>query len=154
AARMEQMAKPGSVLTTTGTLELAEGYVAMKALGPVPVEGLAHPVQIYDGTGAGAARTRLPAASRPGLPPFGGPNVQVEQLRPARQRAVRGQGQVVALVGEAGVGKSRLLYEFIHSHHLLGWRVLESASVSYGRGTSYLPVIDLLKSYFAIMDRD
>ena len=154
AARMEQMAKPGSVLTTAHTLELAEGYVAMKSLGPVPVKGLAHPVQIYEVTGAGVARTRLQAAAGRGLTRFVGRNVELEQLRRAQQLAVRGQGQVVALVGEAGVGKSRLLYEFIHSHHLLGWRVLESASVSYGRGTSYLPVIDLLKSYFAIMDRD
>src|SRR6266480_4230540 len=154
AARMEQMAKPRSVLTTTGTLELAEGYVAMKPLGPVTVKGLANPVQIYEVTGASAARTRLQAAAGRGLTRFVGRNVELEQLRRAHQLAVRGQGQVVALVGEAGVGKSRLLYEFIHSHHLLGWRILESASVSHGRGTSYLPVIDLLKSYFAIMDRD
>ena len=69
-------------------------------------------------------------------------------------RTAAAGGQVVAIVGEAGVGKSRLIYEFTHSHHLQGWRVLEAGSVSYGKATSYLPVIDLLKSYFGIEDRD
>src|SRR5262249_32749052 len=103
---------------------------------------------------SGRGVSRLQAAAGGGLTRCVGRNVEWEQLRCAQQLAVRGQGQVVALVGEAGVGKSLLLYEFIHSHHLLGWRVLESASVSYGRGTRYLAVIDLLESYFAIMDRD
>jgi hypothetical protein len=65
-----------------------------------------------------------------------------------------GHGQVVAVVGAAGVGKSRLVHEVIHSHRLHGWRILESAAVSYGKATSYLPVIDLLKGYFKIQDRD
>src|SRR5262245_11577429 len=91
AARMEQMAKPGSVLTTAGTLKLAEGYVAVKPLGPVPVKGLANPVQIYEVTGAGAARTRLEAAAGRGLTRFVGRNVELEQLRRAQQLAVRGQ---------------------------------------------------------------
>ena len=65
-----------------------------------------------------------------------------------------GHGQVVAVVGEPGVGKSRLVYEFTHSHRAPGWLILESGSVSYGKATSYLPVIDLLKSYFKIQDRD
>src|SRR5260370_41834034 len=78
----------------------------------------------------------------------------MEQLRRALLLAAAGHGQVAAIVGEAGVGKSRLLYEFTHSHHLQGWRVLESASVSHGKATRYLPVIDLLKSYFAIVDPD
>jgi predicted ATPase len=65
-----------------------------------------------------------------------------------------GRGQVAAIVGEAGVGKSRIVYEFSRSHRLQGWLVLESASVSYGKATSYLPVIDLLKGYFKIQARD
>jgi tetratricopeptide (TPR) repeat protein len=78
----------------------------------------------------------------------------VEQLRRAQQLAANGHGQIAAIVGEAGVGKSRLVYEFTHSHRLHGWLILESASVSYGKATSYLPVIDLLKGYFKIQDRD
>src|SRR6516165_3299352 len=117
AARMEQMAKPGSVLTTAHTLELAEGYVAVKPLGPVPVKGLAHPVQIYEVTGAGVARTRLQAAAGRGLTRFVGRNVELEQLRRVQQLAGQGHGQVVAIVGEAGVGKSRLVREFLNSKH-------------------------------------
>jgi tetratricopeptide (TPR) repeat protein len=154
AARMEQMAKPGSVLTTAGTLELAEGYVAVKPLGPVPVKGLAHPVQIYEVTGAGAARTRLEVAAERGLTRFVGREFELQQLRRAQQLAGQGHGQVVAIVGEAGVGKSRLVHEFVHSHHTADWLVLESNSVSYGRATPYLPVIELLRHYFQISVHD
>ena len=105
-------------------------------------------------TGAGPARTRLQAAARRGLTRFVGRDAELEQLRRAQQLAGDGHGQVAAIVGEAGVGKSRLVYEFTHSHRLQGWLVLESASVSYGKATSYLPVIDLLKGYFKIQDRD
>ena len=154
AARMEQLASPGSILLTPSTLALVEGFVAVKPLGPVPVKGLVEPVEVYEVTGAGSARTRLQAAARRGLTRFVGRDAELEQLRCAQQLAVSGHGQVAAVVGEAGVGKSRLVYEFTHSHRLQGWLVLESASVFYGKATSYLPVIDLLKGYFRIQDRD
>jgi class 3 adenylate cyclase len=148
AARMEQIADRGAIVITPETLALVEGYVEVQSLGPVPVKGLADAVEVYEVTGAGPARTRLQAATRRGLTRFVGRDVEVEQLRRAQQLAGNGHGQVVAIVGEAGVGKSRLVYEFTHSHHLHGWLTLESASVSYGKATSYLPVIDLLKGYF------
>jgi class 3 adenylate cyclase len=154
AARMEQIADPGAIVIAPDTLALAEGYVEVKSLGPVPVNGLADPVEVYEVTGAGPARTRLQAATRRGLTRFVGRDSELEQLRRAQQLASSGQGQVAAIVGEAGVGKSRLLYEFTHSHRMQGRLVLESASVSYGKATSYVPVIDLLKGYFKIHDRD
>ena len=154
AARMEQLADPGAIVITPDTLALAEGYVEVKSLGPVPVKGLADPIDVYEVTGAGSVRTRFQAAARRGLTRFVGRDAELEQLRCAQQLAANGQGQVAAIVGEAGVGKSRFVYEFTHSHRLQGWRVLESASVSYGKATSYLPVIDLLKGYFGIQDRD
>jgi class 3 adenylate cyclase/tetratricopeptide (TPR) repeat protein len=154
AARMEQLAGPGTILLTPSTLELVEGYVAVKPLGPAPVKGLAEAVEVYEVTGAGPARTRLQAAGRRGLARFVGRDVELDQLRRAQELAGQGHGQVTAIVGEAGVGKSRLVYEFTHSHRLQGWLVLEAASVSYGKTTSYLPVIDLLKDYFKIQDRD
>jgi len=154
AARMEQLASPGNVLLTASTLELVEGYVAVRPLGPVPVKGLAEPVDVYEVTGTGPARTRLQASARRGLTRFVGRDAEVEQLRRAQQLAGDGHGQLAAVVGEAGVGKSRLLYEFTRSHRLQGWVILEAASVSYGKATSYLPVIDLLKGYFKIQDRD
>jgi class 3 adenylate cyclase/tetratricopeptide (TPR) repeat protein len=154
AARMEQLADPGAIVITPDTLALVEGYVEVKSLGPVPVKGLAEPVEIYEVTGAGPARTRLQASARRGLTRFVGRDAEVDQLRRAQQLAGDGHGQVAAIVGEAGVGKSRLVYEFTHSHRMQGWLVLESASVSYGKATSYLPVIELLKGYFKIQDRD
>ncbi|HWN90931.1 MAG TPA: adenylate/guanylate cyclase domain-containing protein, partial [Verrucomicrobiae bacterium] len=154
AARMEQIADPGAIVITPDTLALVEGYVEVKSLGSVPVKGLADAVEVYEVTGAGPARTRLQATARRGLTRFVGRDAELEQLRRAQQLAGSGHGQVAAIVGEAGVGKSRLVYELTHSHRLQDWLVLDSASVSYGKATSYLPVIDLLKGYFKIQDRD
>src|SRR5262245_21083347 len=153
AARMEQVAIPGSILLAPSTLELVEGYVQVAALGPVPVKGLSEPVIVYDLLGAGIARSRLQAAAARGFSKFVGRDTELDTLRRTLEQAGSGHGQLVALVGEAGVGKSRLAWEFGHSHRTQGWLVLESGSVSYGRATSYLPVIDLLKSYCGIEDR-
>jgi class 3 adenylate cyclase/tetratricopeptide (TPR) repeat protein len=150
ASRMEQMAKPGSVMTTADTHRLAEGYIAMKSLGPVPVKGLVEPVPIYEVTGAGPARTRLQAAAERGLTRFVGRDVELEQLRRAQQLAGQGHGQVVAIVGQAGVGKSRLIHEFVHSERTSGWLVLESNATSYGHATPYLPITELLRNYFKV----
>src|SRR5262245_5386506 len=124
------------------------------ALGPVPVNGLEEPVAVLELVGASAVRRRLQAAAARGLTPFVGRQQELEALHQALARAQTGHGQVVALVGEAGVGKSRLVYECVHSHRTQGWRVLESTSVSYGKATSYFPMIDLLKRYCHIDDSD
>ena len=154
AARMEQMAMPGSILITADTLSLTEGFVQVKPLGPVNVKGLNEPVEVYEITGAGPVRSRLQAAAARGLTRFVGRSAEFETLCQALERAGGGRGQVVALVGEPGVGKSRLFWEFTHSRRTVDWLILESGSVSYGKATAYLPVIDLLKAYFAIEDRD
>ena len=154
AARMEQLATPGSIRLTAETLRLAEGLVQVMALGPVPVKGLAEPVEVFELVGVTALRRRLQAAVARGLSPFVGRQAELETLQQALARAGAGQGQVVALLGEPGVGKSRLVYEFLHSHHTQGWLRLESSSVSYGKATAYLPVCDLLKAYCHIEDRD
>jgi class 3 adenylate cyclase/tetratricopeptide (TPR) repeat protein len=154
AARMEQLAPPGTVRLTGETARLSEGYAEVRSLGPIPVKGLPAPIEIFDLTGAGAARTRLQVAVLRGLTRFVGRDAEVEHLRRVLGHAGAGRGQVVAIVGEAGVGKSRLSYEFTHSHRVQDWLILEASSVSYGKATSYLPVIDLLKGYFKIGDRD
>jgi class 3 adenylate cyclase/tetratricopeptide (TPR) repeat protein len=154
AARMEQMAMPGAILITPAVLGLVEGIVQVKALGAMPVRGLRDPVEVYEVTGAGVVRSRLQAAAVRGLTRFVGRQPELETLQQALAQAQAGHGQVVAMVGEAGVGKSRLVYEFIHSHHTPGWLVLESASVSYGKATPYFPVIDLLKRYSHVEERD
>ena len=154
AARMEQLASPGSILLPQTMLDLVEGYVAVKSLGLVPVKGLAQAVEVFEITGPGPARMRLQASARRGLTRFVGRDGELEQLHRAQQLTAGGHGQIVALVGEAGVGKSRLVYEFAQSHRMEGWLLLESASVSYGKATSYLPIIELLKRYFKIHDHD
>ncbi len=154
AARMEQLATPGTIRLTANTLALAEGYVEVKAIGPIPVKGLAEPVEVYELTGAGAARTRLQAARARGLTRFVGRNTELDQLRRAAEETRRGHGRIVAVVGEPGVGKSRLYYEFIRSHHVQDWLILEASSVSYGKATPYLPLADFLRSYFKIDARD
>jgi class 3 adenylate cyclase/tetratricopeptide (TPR) repeat protein len=154
AARMEQLATPGTVRLTGGSVRLAEGYIEVRSLGLIPVKGLAEPVEIFELIGAGQARTRLQAAALRGLTHFVGRDAEIEHLRRVLDRAAGGHGQVVSIVGEAGVGKSRLTYEFTHSHRVQDWLILEASSMPYGKATSYLPVIDLLKGYFKIGDRD
>jgi class 3 adenylate cyclase len=154
AARMEQMALPGSILLSAETLGLAEGYVEVRVLGPLPIKGLEAPLEVYELTRAATVRSRFQAAAARGLTRFVGRESELEQLRQALERARAGHGQVVAVVGEAGVGKSRLYWEFTHSHRAQGWLVLESGSVSYGKATNYLPILELLRAYFAIEPAD
>src|SRR5499433_2594862 len=154
AARMEQLAPPGTIRLTAATLQLVEGAVRVTALGPIPVKGLAEPVEVFELVGATPVHRRLQAAVARGLTRFVGRDQELAALTLALAQAGRGQGQLVALLGEAGVGKSRLVYELVHSHRIQGWRVLESVSVSYGKATPYFPVIDLLKRYAHVEDTD
>src|SRR5262249_34011598 len=131
AARMEQAAMPGSILLPPDTLRLVEGYLQVKPLGSMQGKGLSTPVEGYELTGAAPARSRLQAAAIRGLTKFVGRDTELEVLCQTLDQAAAGQGQVVALVGEPGVGKSRLVWEFTHSHRTQGWLVLESRSVSY-----------------------
>ena len=154
AARMEQLATPGSIRLTAATLALADGFVEVRPLGPIPIKGIAEPVEAFELLGAAAARTRLQAQRARGLTSFVGRDAEMEQLRRAADEARRGHGQIVAVVGEPGVGKSRLYFEFTHSHHSQGWRLVEASSVSYGKATALLPLADLLRAYFRIDSRD
>jgi class 3 adenylate cyclase/tetratricopeptide (TPR) repeat protein len=154
AARMEQLARPGTTLLTADTLRLAEGYIEVQPRGPVPVKGLPLPVEIYELVRFGPVRSRLQAAAVRGLTPFVGREREVDKLREVRERAAAGHGQIVAVAGEPGVGKSRLLWEFAHSHRMSGWRVLECTAMSHGKTISYLPVSDMLRGYFQIDERD
>jgi class 3 adenylate cyclase/tetratricopeptide (TPR) repeat protein len=154
AARMEQMAMPGSILLTPEAWRLVEGYVQVTSQGPVAVKGLSAPVEVYELVGAGPVRSRLQAAAVGGLTRFVGRARELDDIDQALQSSGSGHGQVVALVGEAGVGKSRLVYECLRSHRTQGWLVLEAASVSYGKATPYFPVIDLLKRYVHVEDAD
>ena len=126
----------------------------MKPLGPLPVKGLSEEIPVYEVTGAGAARTRLQAAAARGLTPFVNREAEFDQLNRAKQAAAGGHGPAVAIIGEAGVGKSRFVDQFMHAQHATDWLVLEFSSVSYERTTPYLPVIELLRQYFNISSED
>ena len=154
AGRMQQMAKPGSTLLTHATLRLAEGYVRVRSLGPSPIRGLAEELEVFELLGTGPSRTRLQASAARGLTRFIGRGAELEQLRAALERARAGRGQVVAIVGEPGVGKSRLVLEVAHSHRTDGWLVLEASAVSYGKAAPFMPVVELLKTYLGIEERD
>lgn len=154
AARMEQLATPGTIRLTGETLRLVEGLIQVQSLGPIPVKGMTDPIAVFELVGASPIRRRLQAAAVRGLTRFVGRQSELEALHQALDHASIGYGQIVAVIGDPGVGKSRLFYEFIQSHHTQGWLVLESASVSYGKTTPYFPVIDLLKGYFQIEPRD
>ena len=150
AARMEQLADPGRVLVAPNTARLVEGYFDLRSLGQTPIRGLPAPIEIHELTGAGAARSRLRARLVRGLTPFVAREEELGQLADALQRADEGHGQVVALVGEPGVGKSRLCWEFTHTVVPPHWLVLEASAVSYGTVTPFLPVVEMLRGCFEL----
>jgi class 3 adenylate cyclase/predicted ATPase len=153
AARMEQLAAPGSTLVTAYTHRLTDGYFAFKDLGQTQIKGVEEPLNVYEVLGAGPLRTRLQVAVRRGLTRFVGRTRELEQMRGALEQARAGHGQIVGVMGEPGLGKSRLFYEFKLALQA-GCLVLEAYSVSHGKASPYLPVIELLKSYFDIQIQD
>jgi predicted ATPase/class 3 adenylate cyclase len=153
ASRLQALAAPGSIAISDAVRKLVEGYFALKPIGPARIKGVSEPVEVYEVTGLGPLRTRLQASVRRGLCKFVGREAELAHMKRALDSAKSGHGQIVAAIGEAGVGKSRLFYEFRavgHSRCL----VLEALSVSHGRASAYLPVIDLLKNYFDIIPDD
>jgi class 3 adenylate cyclase/tetratricopeptide (TPR) repeat protein len=153
ASRLEGLATPGSIVVSEQTYKLTEGYFAFQPLGAVRIKGVSEPVSIYEVVGVGPLRTRLQVAARRGLARFVGRSNEMEHLQRAFAQAQSGHGQIVGVMGEPGVGKSRLFHEF----KLLaqrGWLVLETFSVSHGKAYPYLPLIDLLKNYFQLTPQD
>ncbi len=153
ASRMESIATPSSILVSEATCRLTQGYFDFKALGATHLKGIPEPVAVYEVLGLGALRTRLQVAERRGLARFVGRHAELEQLHGALERAKAGDGQIVGVVGEAGVGKSRLFHEF-KGVSQQGCLVLETFSVSHGKSFAYLPLIELMKNYFRIGARD
>jgi predicted ATPase len=142
-------------------------FFETRALGAVPVKGLDAPVEAFELTGTGSVRSRFQAAAARGLTRLIGRDTELETLARALTRARDGHGQVIAVAGEPGVGKSRLFWEFTHATRLPGsrgtgpvgsvladWLVLEASSVSYGKATPYLPVIGLLRGYLHLGDQE
>src|SRR6202047_762090 len=150
---MQALAPIGSLATTERLRKLCEGSFPFKAPGPTKVKGVAEPVNIYEVTGLGPLRTRLQHSAGRGLTKFVGRARETEALKHAAEQARAGRGQIVARMAEPGVGKSRLFFEFKATSQS-GWMVLETVSVSHGKASAYLPVIDLLRNYFRIASED
>ena len=153
AARMEALAEPGTPYLTAQTAALVDGYFELDDLGELRVKGAPEPVHAYGLTGVGAARTRLDVAAARGLSPFVGRAPELAALEAALAQADE-SGQVVGIVAEAGVGKSRLCREFAQRCRERGLRVTVGAGVSHGRRVPLLPVIEMLRHYFGITGDD
>ncbi len=153
ASRMQTAAPVGSIAVTEATRKLCEGYFILKALGATKVKGVTEPVNVYEVTGLGPLRTRLQRSAGRGLTKFVGRDREMNAMEAAAERAKSGHGQIVAAMAEAGTGKSRLFFEF-KAKNQSGWMVLEAFSVSHGKASAYLPVLDLLHTYFKITSDD
>ncbi len=154
AGRMEQLARPGAIFMTARVARLAEGHVEATPLGEMAIKGLAEPVAVYELTGLTGARSRLEIALARGLTPFAGRELEMAALAHAVGHARAGRGQVVGIVGEPGVGKSRLMWELLRSDHLRKWVVLRASAATYGKRSPYLPVIELLRAALGIAAGD
>ncbi|MBV8361720.1 MAG: adenylate/guanylate cyclase domain-containing protein, partial [Deltaproteobacteria bacterium] len=147
AARLQTLANPGSIAISESLRKLVEGYFTLKSLGPARIKGVSEPANVYEVTGIGPLRTRLQRAAGRGLTKFVGREREIDALRHAAELAREGRGQIVAVMAEPGMGKSRLFYEF-KAISASAWTVLEASSISHGKATAYLPVLDLLRNYF------
>ncbi len=153
ASRMQALAPTGSIAISEQTRKFVEGYFELKALGPIRVKGVSGPVNVYEVTGLGSLRTRLERSAGRGYTKFVGRQREMDAMKAAAEQARAGHGQIVAVMAEAGLGKSRLMFEFKATTAAV-WTVIEAFSASHGKSSSYFPVIELLHSYFKIAPHD
>jgi len=153
ASRMESIAAVGSIAVSEATAKLCAGYFELRDLGPTTLKGVSTPVSVYEVLGHGPLRTHFELSRRRGLTLFVGRERELEQMRRALEQSMAGHGQIVAVVAEAGTGKSRLFYEF-KATIPAGCKVLEAYSVSHGKASPWLPVLELLHGYFGITESD
>jgi class 3 adenylate cyclase/tetratricopeptide (TPR) repeat protein len=154
AARMEQQAAPGTILATADVERLVGDAIRLRPMGPVAVKGLDRPVETYEVLGAGADRGRLAASVQRGLSPFVGRRAELELLRQALTRVREGHGEAVALVGEAGIGKSRLVHEFRQTLADEPVTFLEARCLPYGATVPFLPLVDMLRATCRVGEAD
>jgi class 3 adenylate cyclase/tetratricopeptide (TPR) repeat protein len=154
AARMENMASPGKILGTAYTQKLARDFFEFESLGKVQVKGKKEPVEAYEIIKASEVETRIEAAAAKGFTKFVGRKNSMAALMEPYEKAKSGSGQVVGIVGEAGVGKSRLLIELKNRLPMEEYNYLEGRCLHYGGSMAYLPMLDILRSYFDIKEED
>ncbi|MFQ5917452.1 MAG: adenylate/guanylate cyclase domain-containing protein, partial [Candidatus Binatia bacterium] len=154
ASRMEGLAEPGTTYVTEDTFKLTEGFFRFEALGQKEVKGKKEPVKIYRAIAPSTRRTRFDVSAERGLTPFVGREREVDLLLDAFARAKAGKGQAISIMSEAGIGKSRLLYEFRKAVANEDATFLEGKCLSYSAGVAYHPVIDILKANFDVLEGD
>ncbi|MBU4427018.1 MAG: AAA family ATPase, partial [Proteobacteria bacterium] len=154
ASRVEGLAEPGTSYVTEDTFKLTEGFFRFEALGEREVKGKEEPVKVYRVIAPSTRRTRFDVSAESGLTPLVGRERELELLIDGFERSKEGRGQAFSIVSEAGVGKSRLLYEFRKTIANEDVTFLEGKCLSYSRGVAYHPVIDVLKANFDIREDD
>jgi class 3 adenylate cyclase/tetratricopeptide (TPR) repeat protein len=154
AARVEQIAESGRVYLTQHTASLVEGFFQLRDLGPLAVKGVQDPLRVYELQGVGKLRTRLDVSQARGFSKFVGRGNETAALEAALERAIQGNGQVIGVVGEAGVGKSRLCYEFVQGCRARGLTVTEAHGVAHGKTIPFLGVLEYLRNYFGTTEQD
>jgi class 3 adenylate cyclase/tetratricopeptide (TPR) repeat protein len=153
AARLQSLATPGAVVVGDQTWKLSEGFFQFRALAPRNIKGVSQPVIAYEVIDVGPLRTRLEAAARRGLVKFVGRDAELNEMKRAFERAQSGQGQIVGVVGDAGVGKSRLFHQF-KATLSGGFKLLETSGISHAKGWVYLPLVELLQRYLDLQPAD
>ena len=154
AQRLEQLAESGRVYISEHTARLAEGYFELSDLGASKLDGADAPIGVFELDSATQARTRLQVSRARGLTKFVGRRDEMQILHTALERAKAGHGQVVGVMGEPGLGKSRLCFEFIEQCRTQGIPVYECHCPSYGTTIPFIPILELLRNYFQISERD
>jgi class 3 adenylate cyclase/tetratricopeptide (TPR) repeat protein len=154
AARMEHIAEAGKALLTEHTAKLVTGYFALRDLGASKVHGVSEPIHVHELEGIGTLRTRLDVSRSRGFSRFVGRVDEMQTLEAELSRAIAGSGQVIGVVAEAGVGKSRLCYEFTQRCRARGIPVYEAHCVAHGKAVPLLPVLEMTRAYFGVTDQD
>jgi class 3 adenylate cyclase len=154
AQRMEALAEPGKAYLTEGAAELARGFFELEDLGEFEIKGSSRPVRVFELAGVGSARSRLDLSRERGFSRFVGRDEEMAALEKALERAKAGEGAAVGIVAEPGIGKSRLCHEFAERARTSGIEVFECQGQSHGREIPFMPVLQMLRSYFGIADGD
>jgi class 3 adenylate cyclase len=154
AQRMEALAEPGKAYLTEHAARLAAGYLELKGLGEFEVKGASRPIEVFELIGAGSARSRLDISRERGLSRFVGRAEEMAVLEEALERAEGGRGSVIGVVADPGIGKSRLCHEFAERCRARGIEVYEAQAQAHGEAIPFLPVLQMLRGYFGIEDRD
>src|SRR5213079_100140 len=154
AQRMEQLAEPGKPLLTERTAKLVTGFFSVRDLGPSRVKGMTEPIRLYELEGAGRLRTRFDVSRARGLSRFVGRAPEMAALEASLEHALAGEGQIVGVVGEPGVGKSRLCHEFAERCRARGIPFIEAHAVAHGKTIPLLPWMELMRNAFGVTEQD